>query len=570
MPRCCFGYYASKLIEITDSCGDDLARLEPFAAWFVLLLGWRRYFAAFITGLLSALAMAPLDFFPILFVTFAIFVWIMDGVYADGKEGWLAAVKKPFLCGWWFGFGYFLVGLWWIGNAFLVEAEDFAWLLPFAVILLPAAIAGFWGLAAVIARLFWNDHWGRVFAFAGAFGLMEFLRGFMFTGFPWNAPGYALMVHPVLMQSSSVIGLYGMTLVAFLIFALPLVVFATPRTIPHTRKTPIVLVFLILVGHVGYGAVRLSSNPTEFEEDVTIRLIQPNIDQGAKFDEAHEAEILKTYVTLSNSTSASGKEGLEDTDYVIWPESAFPFLLTERRDVLTMIGEMLPEGTQLITGAMRAEPGAAGNIYGKVYNSVYVIDENGEIVEATDKNHLLPFGEYLPFQETLEAIGLRQLTQLRGGFEAGSERKLLLQQSGFPMLALICYEIIFSGELLEPEDGILAGIEGRPKWIVNVTNDGWFGFTPGPYQHLRQSVVRAVEEGLPVIRVANTGVSAVIDPLGRTLHRTGLGLEAVIDTRLPRAGSATIFSMTGHLGFYGLLGLFFLIALVTRRKVTLS
>lgn len=540
------------------------------AAWFVLLLGRRRYFAAFTTGLLSALAMAPLDLFPILFITFPVFVWIMDGVYADGIEGWYAAIKKPFLCGWWFGFGYFLVGLWWIGNAFLVEAEDFAWLLPFAVILLPAAIAVYWGLAAIIARLFWNDHWGRVFAFAGAFGLIEFLRGFMFTGFPWNAPGYALMVHPLLMQSSSLIGLYGITLIAFLVFVLPLVVFATPQSISYSRKIPLFLVLAILGAHISYGAFRLSSNPTVLEEDVNIRLVQPNIDQGAKFDEAHEAEILKTYVALSNATSAAGQEGLNGTDYVIWPESAFPFLLTERRDVLTMIDEMLPEGTQLITGAMRAEPGAAGNVYGKVFNSVYVIDGNGEIVEATDKTHLVPFGEYLPFQESLDAIGLRQLTQLRGGFEAGSERKLLLQQSGFPMLALICYEIIFSGDVLEKEAGILTDSGNRPKWIVNVTNDGWFGFTPGPYQHLRQSILRAVEEGLPVIRVANSGISAVIDPFGRMLQRTGLGIEAVIDTQLPRAGAPTIFSKIGHLGFYGILGLFFLLALITRRRMTLS
>jgi apolipoprotein N-acyltransferase len=261
---------------------------------------------------------------------------------------------------------------------------------------------------------------------------------------------------------------------------------------------------------------------------------------------------------------------LEGTNYVIWPESAFPFLLTERRDVLSMIGEMLPEGTQLITGAMRAEPNAAGNIYGKVYNSVFVIDETGEIIEAADKTHLVPFGEYLPFQETLEAIGLRQLTQLRGGFEAGAERKLLLQQSEFPLLALICYEIIFSGSLFDQEDDLLEGGESSPKWIVNLTNDGWFGFTPGPYQHLRQSVLRAVEEGIPVIRVANTGISAVIDPYGRILMRTRLGMEAVIDSKLPRSSVPTIFTQFRHLGFYIILGLFFILALLTRRRAIIS
>ena len=541
-----------------------MSRLEPISAWFVLLLGWKRYLAAFATGVVSALAMAPLDFFPVLFITFAVFVWIMDGVYADGSEGLIRAFKAPFLVGWWFGFGYFLAGLWWIGNAFLIEAEDFAWLLPFAVVLLPAVLAVYWGLASILARMVWSDHWGRVLGFACAFGLMEYLRGLLFTGFPWNAPGYALMVHPLLMQSASVIGLYGVTLVAFAVFAMPLTVLATPVSFTQSRKLPLVLVVLVLAAHAGFGAFRLSANPTRYDPDMNIRLVQPAIDQGAKFDAEHEAEILETYIELSGSVSPTGREGLKGSNYVIWPESAFPFLLTERRDVLSMIGDMLPDGTQLITGAMRAEPGAGGNIYGKVYNSVYVIDDNGEIIEATDKTHLVPFGEYLPFQETLESVGLRQLTQLRGGFEAGSERRILRRTTAYPALALICYEIIFPGKVIGANNYSLA--EERPLCIVNLTNDGWFGVTPGPFQHLRQAVVRGVEEGLPVIRVANTGISSVSHPMRRILQRTRLGQKAVIDSQLPMTAGKTYYWAIGQNGFFALFGLFFLIALSTRRK----
>ncbi|MGB7336285.1 MAG: apolipoprotein N-acyltransferase [Salaquimonas sp.] len=536
-----------------------MARLENISSQIVLLFGWKRYWLAFAAGLLSALAMAPIDFFPILFLTLPVFAWIMDGVYADGKNGWIAAVKSPFLCGWWFGFGYFLMGLWWVGNAFLVDVEDFIWLLPFAVLLLPAGLGIFWGLAGVLARLFWSDHWTRVFALTLAFGLFEYLRGFVFTGLPWNALGYAAMPIPLMMQSAAAIGLYGVTALAILFFSLPLILLATPSRLLKNKRIPFILTLLLLVAHLGYGAIRLSQNPTVYETEVTVRLMQPNIDQKSKFDLEQEDGIVARYLDISKSVPTDGLS-LEDIDYLIWPESAFPFLLTERRDVLASIGEMLPEGTRLITGAMRAEPGAAGNAYGNVYNSVYLIESNGEIAEAADKTHLVPFGEYLPFQEMLEAIGLEQLTRLRGGFASGSGRKLLAQNTDHPILPLICYEIIFPGEIRNPD----RPKQDAPKWIVNLTNDGWFGFTPGPYQHLRQSIVRGVEEGLPIVRVANTGFSVVTDPVGRTLHSLGLGKQGVIDSQLPGSLNTTLYTEFRNAPFFALLILCLLVSLGAR------
>ncbi|MGB7286289.1 MAG: apolipoprotein N-acyltransferase [Salaquimonas sp.] len=536
-----------------------MARLENISSQIVLLFGWKRYWLAFAAGLLSALAMAPIDFFPILFLTLPVFAWIMDGVYADGKNGWIAAVKSPFLCGWWFGFGYFLMGLWWVGNAFLVDVEDFIWLLPFAVLLLPAGLGIFWGLAGVLARLFWSDHWTRVFALTLAFGLFEYLRGFVFTGLPWNALGYAAMPIPLMMQSAAAIGLYGVTALAILFFSLPLILLATPSRLLKNKRIPFILTLLLLVAHLGYGAIRLSQNPTVYETEVTVRLMQPNIDQKSKFDLEQEDGIVARYLDISKSVPTDGLS-LEDIDYLIWPESAFPFLLTERRDVLASIGEMLPEGTRLITGAMRAEPGAAGNAYGNVYNSVYLIESNGEIAEAADKTHLVPFGEYLPFQEMLEAIGLEQLTRLRGGFASGSGRKLLAQNTDHPILPLICYEIIFPGEIRNPD----RPKQDAPKWIVNLTNDGWFGFTPGPYQHLRQSIVRGVEEGLPIVRVANTGFSVVTDPVGRTLHSLGLGKQGVIDSQLPGSLNTTLYTEFRNASFFALLILCLLVSLGAR------
>lgn len=526
-----------------------MGRLERLANWCVLLTGWKRYLVAFGAGLASALAMPPFDLVFVLFVTLPVMVWIMDGAYGDGHQTFPARIRAAFLPGWWFGFGYFIAGLWWLGNAFLIEADIFVWAMPLAVAGLPAFLAIFFGVSTIIARLLWSDGAMRLFAFAAALSAMEFARGHVLTGFPWNTLGYAALFHSVLMQSVSLIGLYGMTIMAILVFTAPLVLLASPVA-GRTRKTWLALSGLLIMAQVGYGAGRMITNQTDYVDGVDIRIMQPNINQRKKFNPENEDEIIRTYLELSASLEGEEQTNLENTDWLVWPESAFPFLLTERREVLGAIGELLPPGTRLVTGAMRAEPGAGGDPYGKVYNSVLLIEENGEISAAADKTHLVPFGEYLPFQPTLESIGLQQLTRMRGGFEAGSSRRLLALDTDHPFLPLVCYEIIFSGQIRNP----YSGAEAEPKWIVNLTNDAWFGFTPGPYQHLRQSMVRAVEEGLPVVRVANTGVSAVIDAYGRMKARIPLGERGVRDSGLPTpTATPTLFSRYGHTIFFAML-----------------
>ena len=229
------------------------------------------------------------------------------------------------------------------------------------------------------------------------------------------------------------------------------------------------------------------------------------------------------YLELSDRSTGPQSAGVRDATHLIWPESAFPFLLTREPDALAQIAALLPEGTVLITGAVRAPELPPGQKVERAYNSIYVIDHDGSILSVYDKIHLVPFGEYLPFQDFLERLGLMQLTKLPGGFIAGDRRRAMEVPRAPRMLPFLCYEIIFPGEAMPGSE--------RPGWMINLTNDGWFGISSGPYQHLQQARVRAIEQGLPLVRAANTGISAVIDPLGRIIKSLPLGAEGVMDAR---------------------------------------
>ena len=527
------------------------------AGWFILLSGWQRNGVALLAGIVSALAMPPFDLVFLLFATFPVLVWLMDSAASEPSTGLFSKLWDGFKPGFFFGFGYFFAGLWWIGSAFLVEAEDFLWVLPIAIVVVPFALALFWGGATALARLFWSGDSGRLFMLAACFTLFEYLRGFVATGLPWNPISGAAFFTPVMMQSASIIGIYGMT--AFAVFTFSSVAIIVPGidNQSSSRKFVLVLSSLFVLVHAGYGVWRIQEAKTEFVPDVALRLVQPNINQRYKFDKDKEAENFKTYMDLSVREGEDGKAGLSGTTHLIWPESVFPYLLTQRRDTLAAIGSMLPQGTSLLTGAARAEAATSGG-KGFVFNSVYVINHQGEIVSAADKTHLVPFGEYVPFQGVVGALGIEQLANQDGGFEPGSSRKLISTGIGPKILPLICYEIIFSGSLWNKEE--------RPGWIVNLTNDGWFGNTPGPYQHLRQSILRGVEEGLPVIRVANSGISGVYDAYGRAIKQLSLGEAGIIDSKLPTALEPTFFKAWNGKLHWIIFGLFFCMGLFSLRR----
>ncbi|QPC86513.1 apolipoprotein N-acyltransferase [Mesorhizobium sp. NBSH29] len=507
--------------------------MKRLAGRIILLWGWRRALVAFLAGALAVLGQAPYDFFAIGFVSFPILVWLLDGATVEPPTSFIKRAMPAFAIGWWFGFGYFVTGLWWVGSAMLVEAEAFAWALPLAVLALPAGLAIFFGLATSIARLFWSGNIGRIAALAFGFGLAEWLRATVLTGFPWNPVGYAAMPIPLLMQSVSVIGVTGMNALAVFVFAMPALL-ASNRTL----KTGIAVALGLMILHVGFGVWSLTREAAAPESMLAVRIVQPSTAQNEKWDQNVRDRIFRTMLELSAQPTG---EGIDKPQLIVWPETSVPFLFTDRPDALVAIGELLSPGQTLMAGAVRVEGAAGAGGEPRFYNSVVVINDAGEITDAVDKVHLVPFGEYLPFEDALARVGIKKIVQFPMTFSAGTERHPVTIANGVRALAFICYEIIFPN--LAPRANNVADV------IINVTNDAWFGNTPGPYQHFRQAQIRAVETGMPVVRAANTGISGYIDGKGRIIDALSINAAGVVDaivafTNAP--GESILFR--GHAG----------------------
>lgn len=535
----------------------NVSILSGAASYIILSWGWSRALIAVSAGAVSALALPPYSAFPVLWVTFPVLVLLLDGAVGDTARGRLAALRPAAVTGWLFGFGYFLAGLWWIGSAFLVEADKFAWMLPFAIAAMPAGLALFWAGAAALARLFWSDGPARILALAGAFGLAEWLRGTVLTGFPWNMPGYALAAHEVLMQGASLVGVYGLTVIAFIVFCAPVLLFEDRRSRPLAGVVGTGAA-LLLAGLIGFGVHRLAGAEVEDQPGVRIRIVQPNIAQTEKWLPDNRSRIFNDLLQLSERRPAADIGGIDGVTHLVWPETALPFLLTAAQKELGAIAALLPADTHLITGALRYEPLPNHPLGGNVYNSIYAIAGDGTIADAYDKVHLVPFGEYLPLQGLFDRLGLAPLTREIGGFSAGRQRRYLEIGPAPPALPMICYEIIFPG--------LGGSTPTRPGWFVNVTNDAWFGATPGPYQHFHQARVRAVEQGIPLVRAANTGISAIVDSHGRVRKSLALNQRGVVDGALPGALDATLYSRTGTMLPAGLVAICLILAVVLRHR----
>jgi apolipoprotein N-acyltransferase len=506
------------------------------------LVGWRRRLAAFVAGVLSVLAMAPFFLWPVLWITLPVLVWLIDGaVRRDADRGPVRRLAAAAETGWWWGFGYFLAGLHWIGEAFLVEAELFAVFMPFAVVLMPAGLALFYAAATATAATVWKSGAWRVVALALSLSATEWLRGHALTGFPWNVLGYALTWPAELMQSAAVLGIYGLTLATVLIFALPAILWIEIGAWRgRLRWAALAVAVLPLVFAGALGRARLAYATSDTVPGVKIRIVQPSVPQREKWRPENWARFFQDHLDLSRRSPAGAADNLAGVTHVVWPEAAMPFPPLDTPEALAAIGEMLPQGTVLVSGANRIEwTAGAPRRPRRFFNSLLVFGKGGLLLSLYDKIHLVPFGEYLPraLRPLLALIGMQQLAG-RVGFESGVSPRPLLTIPGLPaVVPLICYEAIFPAAVVQGPE--------RPALIVNLTNDGWFGNTTGPRQHLHQARVRAVEEGLPLIRAANNGVSAAFDAHGRPLGQLDLNVRGVIDVPLAVALPAPVYARLG-------------------------
>jgi apolipoprotein N-acyltransferase len=514
--------------QIAASVGET--PILSFPQRIILSEGWSRRLVAFGAGACGALALEPIAFAPAMAIPLMAAVWLIDGSAASPRLIGAASLRSAASAGWWLGFGYFIAGLWWLGAALLVEADQFAWALPLAVFGIPAGLALFTALGFALSRLLWSPGSARICALAVGLGGSEWLRGYILTGFPWNDFGMALASAPVLAQAGSLIGLHGLDLAAILIFAAPATLIDARRG--RLGSPAILFAGVLLLALAAYGAQRLTQGSTGFVDGVKLRLMQPNLPQDAKFRPEAGDAILRRYLALSDQATAPTQMGVADVTHLIWPESAFPFVLSREPQALAAISRAL-QGKILITGAARAQEDH-GRDHGrsKIFNAIEVV-QGDRILASYDKMHLVPFGEYLPLSGLLRPLGVQHLVP--GTWDVGEGPRRLIAPGLPPAAPLICYEVIFPGAAVE-EGG------ARPQWLLNVTNDGWFGATSGPYQHFAQARQRAVEEGLPLVRVANTGISAIVDPYGRVLRELPLGVEGVIDGALPKPAPITFFA----------------------------
>lgn len=502
-----------------------------FALKISQLPRWQSYLVALFVGGLSSLSQAPFDLGWVCFFTFPVLVWLLDGTaVSDGsrESPRNAGAIKAAIIGWWFGFGYFVAGLWWLGSALLVEADQFAWAIPLAVLGLPAVLAFFYSFATAFAYLFWGSGLVRILALGLGFGLAEWGRSFLLTGFPWNMIGYAAMPIPLLMQSVNLAGIIGIS-------ALAVVVFASPSLFAGGRfaRSGIALAVILVVIHTGFGWWQMNFQMAETageNKPVTVRIVQPSIRQDLKWDEFERRNIFETYIRMTEAPPKGGAIA----DYIIWPETSVPYILSQNPEVLERIDQALKPGQILLAGVVREEKDPQSG-HPRYYNSITVVNDLGQVTDSFDKVHLVPFGEYLPFEGLLRSLGLQEIAEMPGGFTAGEYRHSLTITSGtmssetstheLSILPLICYEAIFPDEL---------EYRGHPASVmINITNDAWYGNTPGPYQHMRQAQLRAVEQGMPMIRAANNGISAVVDSYGRIISQLGLNEIGVLDVSIP-------------------------------------
>ncbi|MEE2746056.1 MAG: apolipoprotein N-acyltransferase [Pseudomonadota bacterium] len=512
--------------------------------------GWNRLIFALFLGAISALSFPPLFFLPLLIPGFVGLLWLIGGSSANSRQGGLKVIRKAdwsaFVVGWFFGLGYFSVGLYWVTYSFLVDAQTFAWMIPIVFFVLVGGMAIYTGLTSWATHKFSDDGLGRIIALATWWVLFEWVRSWAFSGFPWNLLGTVWTFSAPMIQLAAVTGVFGLSLVTVLCATVTAVLAETTLNVRHRWQIMLTGLGVLLLLWIG-GSIRLGYSTDGDVKGVQLRLIQPNIAQKDKW----KPDLLSGHLnSLLNLSKLPNKINDSNRTHIIWPETAVPFFIDSHSELLSVLGEVAPADGALITGAPRKTKHETGP--SKLWNSIYVIDSLSRVVDKYDKNRLVPFGEYIPFRSYLN---FSSIAAGRKDFSSGGRHKLL-QVPGAPiMVPLICYEAIFPHRTNFKIDS------DRPGWLLNVTNDAWFGSSSGPYQHFASVQMRSVEEGIPVVRVANTGITGVIDPYGRIRFKTKLNTRTIVDSTLPKSlGDITWYVKYGNSTLFIILAILFLVS----------
>lgn len=490
--------------------------IKTIARRLSAIAGWQRWCLSLVLGVFAATAQPPHYFLPVLIIAFTGLAWVLDGSNS---------LKSTFYIGWMFGTGYFGAGLYWITYAFLVDPDRYAWLIPFAMLGLSLGLGLFGGCATLLAKALWSPGIGCALSLAASWTLLELIRGVILTGFPWNPIGNVWVVIPAVLQAAAWVGVYGLS--AITIFAATCFSGLGAMSPRHSIFALSGFVFLFIIAVA--GNLRVLDIPSQNVPNILLRIVQPNIAQQDKWQSDRIAKNYARHLQMSGSPGGSA------VTHIIWPETATPFSITTDPVRRKLMESVIPQNGYLISGTIRFPKEDRRPL--SVWNSLVAVDAGGSVAAVYDKHHLVPFGEYVPFRNLLP---FKKLTEGIFDFSAGSGLKTLKLAHLPPFSPLICYEAIFPGRV--------ALLKERPEWLLNVTNDAWFGQSAGPHQHFASAILRAVEEGLPLVRAANTGISAIVDPYGRVISRLGVGERGVIDGPLPKPiSSLTLFAQFGNL-----------------------
>jgi apolipoprotein N-acyltransferase len=488
-------------------------RAEAALTWLATRRGWQSALLLFVAGTLTALAFAPFHFWPLLFFTFPLLLHYLE----------IATPRQAMRHAFFFGYGFFMAGTYWIAFSLLVDASKFGWMLPFSVLGLSAAFAFYLvPMGYIFAKLRRQDSLTNLLLLVILWVATEYLRSLGMFGFPWNLMGYSVTPSARLMQSAALVGTFGLSIFVMIAALMPILWW---RGHPARQVATSALLAFITIAYL-YGMWRMPSDPAPLS-DTRLRIVQANIPQSLKWTPEGKDQSMRLHGVLTYLQTDAPPANL-----VIWPETAFPFVLSDKSEWLPRLRNFAPDDGYLITGAVRG-----WDVDGTfaAANSLFVINPKGEVTALYDKHQLVPFGEFVPLRNILP---LQKIVPSDLDFSRGDGVHTLSVAGAPPFSPLICYEVIFPWLVVDKS--------ARPAWLLNLTNDAWFGVSPGPYQHFAMARMRAVEQGLPLVRAANTGISAVVDPFGQVLRFLPLAGRGVIDSALPEPLAPTFYANWGE------------------------